>query len=39
MKKQENKRMIDAKKAEKIAVRDDKIKAMKQKKFEEELVI
>jgi hypothetical protein len=29
MKKQENKRLLDAKKAEKIAVRDDKIKAMK----------
>lgn len=31
--------MFDAKKAEKIATRDDKIKAMKQKKFEEELVV
>ncbi len=39
MKIQENKRILDAKKAEKIALRDEKIKVMRQKKFEEELVI
>jgi len=36
--KQETKRLNDIKRAEKIAVRDEKIKNIKQRKFEEEMM-
>jgi hypothetical protein len=37
MRKEETKRMKDQKRMVKIAARDEKIKAIKQKKFEDEL--
>jgi len=36
--KQETKRLNDIKRAEKIAVRDEKIKNIKQRKFEDEML-
>ena len=38
MRKEETKRIKDQKRAQKIAARDEKIKAIKQKKFEDELL-